>query len=83
MTRDVDALSRWIEAPVPLVICWITNENTRKGTRRKFVRGRGGGIGKTKASKNPKMIVRGRCAEQELVRCGRDGFLCRGSSAAW
>jgi hypothetical protein len=57
MTRDDDTISVEIEAPVPLVIRRVANEDAQGRARGKFVRGGGGEVGVAGASESTKIMV--------------------------
>ena len=50
MSRDVYAMCFWVETAVAFVLHGIANENTRKRSWCKFVRGLGADVWKTEAT---------------------------------
>ena len=70
MTRDDDAVRGEVKTPKSLMIRRITQENTKSGARRKFVRGSVRHVRITSTAKDPKVRVGGMRAEQGEVRSG-------------
>jgi len=71
MTRDDDAVGGEVETSKSLMIGRVSQENTKSGTRGKFVRGNGGHVRITSTARDPEMRVGRMRAKQGEVRSGK------------
>lgn len=57
VTGDEDFAGLEVEAPVALVFQGVSEEDTTRGSRSKFMRAGGDGVRKTKTTKNAHVVV--------------------------
>lgn len=68
MARDNDAASGHVKAAIALVRGWVSEEDTRSGSRGEFVRGGGSEVRIAEASEDAKGSVIREYAVKNLVR---------------
>jgi hypothetical protein len=70
MARDENTSGGKVEAPVPLVIRGVPEEDTERGARVQLVRRSGSSVGVTSTPKHAKVIIPRRGTEEGVVRSG-------------
>jgi hypothetical protein len=68
MTRDDDPIAGTIETPVPFVVSGVPQKDIEGRPRSKLVRGGGGEVGVTSATKGAEVIIHRRGAKEGKVR---------------
>ena len=71
VARDDDTVGRDVKAFVALMICRLSEENTKSGSWAELVRHGGGHVGIAGAPENPKMRVDGMNTIESEVGCVR------------
>jgi hypothetical protein len=69
VTRDDDAVGGEVQAPIPLVVRGVAEEEASSGARRKLVRGGSGGVRVAGTAEHAQVVVGRGCAVQGKVRC--------------
>jgi hypothetical protein len=69
VTRDDDAVGGEVQAPIPLVVRRVAEEEAASGARRKLVRGGSGNVRVAGTAEHAQVVVGRGCAVQGEVRC--------------
>jgi hypothetical protein len=69
VTRDDDAVGGDVQAPIPLVVRGVAEEEAASGARRKLVRGGSGSVRVAGIAEHAQVVVGRGCVVQGEVRC--------------
>jgi hypothetical protein len=69
VTRDDDAVGGEVQAPIPLVVRGVAEEEAASGARRKLVRGGSGNVRVAGTTEHAQVVVGRGCVVQGEVRC--------------
>jgi hypothetical protein len=69
VTRDDDAVGGEVQAPIPLVVRGVAEEEAASGARRKLVRGGSGSVRIAGTAEHAQVVIGRGCAVQGKVRC--------------